>query len=78
MSDGFSEEAFDLAALRAAPPSDSLEPGTLDDLHYALRVQGWRERGRRLRRLTEQMLAESSPELLSGDSASPVSDRGDQ
>jgi hypothetical protein len=74
---GFSEDAFSLDGLRDAPAPDSLEPGALDDLHYALRVEGWRERGQRLRRLTAELLAETSPELLSDGPASPESDRGE-
>jgi hypothetical protein len=73
---GFSEDAFSLDALRETPAPDSLEPGALGDLHYALRVQGWRERGRRLRDLTEQILAEAYPELLSDGPPSPESGQG--
>ena len=65
MSGSFSDDAFSLEALRAAPSSDLLEPGDLDDLHYALRVQGWYERGRLLRDLEERLLAgeDISPQL---------------
>lgn len=74
---GFADDAFSLESLGEAS-SETLEPGALADLQFGLRVEGWRERGLLLRHLTEQILEESSPELLQRGPASLEPDRGDE
>lgn len=72
---GFPDWAFSLEGLDASE-REALDAETLAALDYLLRVEGWRERGRRLRDLTGQLSAETRQLLRLCDRASRQVDRG--
>jgi len=74
----FPDDAFNLEELRDAPSADSLQPGDLEAIQHALRVQGHLERGVALRRLTREVLGPAGLGLPLHDEVESLLDQCDQ